>query len=611
MFCHSLHLLFAFLLATTAAGSSGVSVSLSSELAQGEVHGRVRVYFSTIKPDSDSSSKGPMYENGDEWSTNQVFGFDAVFTSSSSRFELPDEAKGYPVPRFSDLAELPFQSYNVQAELAVFKEVQREGLPPTFLPTSCVSKDGSNGAYEKPDGTLYSKPIVWEPGTKLDLTLSEIIPDSTPQSRGCAGLGDGVDSDWIKTVRIQSSALSKFYKNTTDATLEACVLLPYGYEDHPDAKYPLVLANGHYNPTFNPGGEFIEEKPTCDDPDDYKCVSDWYGYYLYQNWTAPTGTVLEKARVLLVTINHPTSFFDDSYAVDSETMGPYGTAIMTELIPEVERRFRGLGEGWARGLMGGSTGGWESAAHMILYPDMFSYSLAACPDSVTFTRHTSVNMYEQENAYYYNSDFKKTPTPGYRDGYSGQSIDYVYPAGDIITTFREMNLRELALGENGLSCGQCDAWEATWSPIDENTGYAKRAYDKETGVIDKDVVEYWKKMDLARVLVANWEELKDHVNGKLHFAAGGSDSFYLNNGIYDFQRLLEDSVGKDHGVTFTYGAHDGLGMQHCFRGYEYDANGKVQPNSITRLTYVQDVVPRMVASWVENAPDDADLSWRY
>jgi hypothetical protein len=280
---------------------------------------------------------------------------------------------------------------------------------------------------------------------------------------------------------------------------------------------------------------------------------------------------------------------------------------MTELIPEVERRYRGLGEGWARGLMGGSTGGWESAAHMILYPDMFSYSLAACPDSVTFSRHTSVNMYEQDNAYYYNSDFKKTPTPGYRDGYSGQSIDYVFPAGDIISTFREMNLRELALGENGLSCGQCDAWEAVWSPMDEATGYAKRAYDKETGIIDKDVVEYWKKFDLARVLVDNWDELKDHVAGKLHFAAGGSDSFYLNNGVYDFQQLLEKSVGKDHGVTFTYGAHDGLGMQHCFRGYEYDADGKVLPNSITRLTYVQDVIPKMVESWVANAPVNADM----
>ena len=564
------------------------------------------MYFSKIKPEY-ADSKGPMYENGDEQDTNQVFGFDARFSSSSLSSELPEEAYGYPLARFSDLNDLPAQSYNVQVELARFKEVHREGLPPTFLPDSCVSKDGSNGAYEKPDGTIYSKPVVWQFGTPLSLTLTEVIPDSTPSSRGCAGLGDGVDSAWIKTVRIQSSALSKFYKNSTDPTLEACVLLPYGFDDHPDAKYPLVLANGHYNPTFNPGGEFIETKPDCNDPDDYACVSAWYGYYLYANWTAASSTPLENARILVVTINHPTSFFDDSYAVDSEAMGPYGTAIMTELIPEVERRYRGLGEGWARGLMGGSTGGWESAAHMILYPDMFSYSLAACPDSVTFSRHTSVNMYEQDNAYYYNSDFKKTPTPGYRDGYSGQSIDYVFPAGDIISTFREMNLRELALGENGLSCGQCDAWEAVWSPVDEATGYAKRAYDKETGIIDKDVVEYWKKFDLARVLVDNWDELKDHVAGKLHFAAGGSDSFYLNNGVYDFQQLLEKSVGKDHGVTFTYGAHDGLGMQHCFRGYEYDADGKVLPNSITRLTYVQDVIPKMVESWVANAPVNADM----
>ncbi|GMH81152.1 hypothetical protein TrST_g11754 [Triparma strigata] len=551
-----------------------------------------------------------MYANGDEWDTNQVFGFDAEFDKDTLSYTLEENHFGYPI---ASLLDLPPSAYTVQAELAVFKEWTRANAPPTFMPTSCVSKDGSNGSYEKPDGTVHSKPIEWNGEDSLELVLEAVIPDSTPASPGCAGLGDGVDSDDIKTVRIKSTMLSEFYNETIE--LEACVLLPFGFSDHPEARYPLVLANGHYNPKFNPGGEYRTTDPQCNEDDGYDCVTQNYAYYLHKNWTSTDeGMPFTGSRVLLITMNSPVPFFDDSYAVNSESMGPYGDALIYELIPEVERSYRGIGQGWARGAMGGSTGGWESAAHMILYPDEFGYALSACPDSVTFTRHTSVNLYENDNAYFYNSNFKRTPTPGYRDGYSGVTYPgYKTAYGDIITTFQEMNLRELALGDNSLSCGQCDAWEATWSPLDKETGYPKRIYDKATGVIDKDVANYWKEnYDLANILVRDWETLGPKVSGRLHFAVGGSDSFYLDNAVYDFEQLLLSEIGEDHGVTFEFGAHQGLGFQHCFRGYEYDENGEPLPNSITRLTYPQDVIPRMTETFLKNAPEGADTeSWRY
>lgn len=397
--------------------------------------------------------------------------------------------------------------------------------------------------------------------------------------------------------------------------LEACVLLPAEFDEHPDATYPLVLANGHYSPKFSPGGEYRTDEPDCDEETEgYDCVNEKYAYYLHGNWTSKDPDMpFTGARVLLMTFNSPVPFFDDSYAVNTENMGPYGDALFYEVIPEVERRFRGIGEGWARGVMGGSTGGWESAAHMILYPDEVGFALSACPDSVTFSHHTSVDIYGQDNAYFYNSDFKRTALPGYRDGYSGTTWPgFKMPYGDIITTFQDMNLRELALGENSLSCGQCDDWEAVWSPISAD-GYPKRIYDKATGVIDKDVAAYWEEnYDLARILVRDWDELGPKVAGKLHFAVGGSDSFYLTNAVYDFEQLLLSEIGEDHGVEFVYGAHDGLGYQHCFRGYEYDEDGKPLPNSLTRLTYAQDVIPKMVDVLLKNAPAGADVtSWRY
>lgn len=55
-----------------------------------------------------------------------------------------------------------------------------------------------------------------------------------------------------------------------------------------------------------------------------------------------------------------------------------------ELLPAVEERFRGIGEGWARFTYGGSTGGWEALAVQLMYPDDLNGCYAACPDSISF-----------------------------------------------------------------------------------------------------------------------------------------------------------------------------------------------------------------------------------
>ena len=44
-----------------------------------------------------------------------------------------------------------------------------------------------------------------------------------------------------------------------------------------------------------------------------------------------------------MTFQHPTPYYDDSYAVNSANIGPYGDALTYELIPYVEEQFRGQG----------------------------------------------------------------------------------------------------------------------------------------------------------------------------------------------------------------------------------------------------------------------------
>jgi hypothetical protein len=186
--------------------------------------------------------------------------------------------------------------------------------------------------------------------------------------------------------------------------------LVIGADEHPDATYPLVIAHGHYSAVWDAGPRFDDVPPSAN-LSGYDFVDQQYSYWLYTNWTAPHAA-FTGARALVITINRtphrrsnrsradhlrPTSaapplgadavpFFDDSYAVDSANVGPYGAAIMTELLPAVEATYRGIGQardvaelppsrpdlaptshrrvgqGWARGVFGGSTGGWESFA---------------------------------------------------------------------------------------------------------------------------------------------------------------------------------------------------------------------------------------------------------
>lgn len=87
-------------------------------------------------------------------------------------------------------------------------------------------------------------------------------------------------------------------------------------------------------------------------------------YRFYQDWNGPS-----FPRMIHVLVQHPTPYFDDSYAVNSANNGPYGDAITKDLIPYIERRFRGIGQGWARVVTGGSTGGWEALGVQVLSPD--------------------------------------------------------------------------------------------------------------------------------------------------------------------------------------------------------------------------------------------------
>src|SRR3984957_11387858 len=156
-------------------------------------------------------------------------------------------------------------------------------------------------------------------------------------------------------------------------------------------------------------------------------------YKFYQQWIAP-----KFPRFLVAQINHANPYYDDSYAVNSAYLGPYGDAIETELIPAIEKTFRAIGQGWARFVYGGSTGGWESLAVQIFYPDHYNGAFVACPDPVDFHAYMARDLYKDDNMFYIQGANKRVEQPGMRD-YLGHTL----------ISMRDNIAYEAALGDHG------------------------------------------------------------------------------------------------------------------------------------------------------------------
>ena len=307
-------------------------------------------------------------------------------------------------------------------------------------------------------------------------------------------------------------------------------------------------------------------------------------YQFFKDWTGPG-----FPRVLLVQIQHATPFYDDSYAVNSASNGPYGDAIQYELIPEVEKRFRGLGAGWARFVFGGSTGGWESMAVQLFYPDEYNGAWIACPDPIDFRAYTVVNIYSDTNAYYIPARWKKTPRPGHRN--------YL---GHVDATLEEMNHYELLLGTKGRSGEQWDVWESVFSPLGAD-GYPRRIWDKVTGKIDPVTAKFWQEnYDLSYILQRDWATLGPKLRGKLRIFVGDMDNYYLNNAVYEVEKFLKSKPESE--AVIDYGDRD----EHCWNG------DHTRSNAYSRLRYPQMMLPWAVERMLRTAPEGGDVrSWRY
>ncbi len=507
----------------------------------------------------------------------QLFGVDVEGLAPGTAAVVDAGVYGYPVER---LADLPPGDYVVQALLNRYERFDLAAGHTVLLPPD----RGEGQQWNRKPGNLYSTPqtLTLDPAADavIEITLDQEIPPIEPPE----------DTAWIKHIRIQSDLLTAFWGRPM--YLGAHVLLPKGFDEHPEARYPLAIFHGHFPDDF---GGFRTTPPDTTAPcvyserfqvDCYNHVVQQEAYDLYRTWTGD-----DFPRFLIIEIQHPTPYYDDSYAVNSASQGPYGDAIMYELLPFIEERFRGIGEGWARFTYGGSTGGWEALAVQVFYPDELNGTFAACPDPIDFRAYELVNIYEHANAYYDEGRFRSLERPAHRN--------YL---GEIQYTVRDENHVELVLGTRGRSGGQWDVWQATYSPMGAD-GYPKPIWDKRTGVIDPEVARYWRDhYDLRYVLERDWATLGPKLRGKLHIYCGDMDNYYLNNAVYLMEDFLEGTTDPYYDGVVDYGDR----AEHCWNGDHEN------PNHISRLRYNTMYVPRMLERIEAAAPPGADLtSWRY
>jgi hypothetical protein len=348
-------------------------------------------------------------------------------------------------------------------------------------------------------GNAFSKAVAVDltapPAGPVALLIDQIIPERLFEEK-----------ERIKLVDIESKLLSQFHGKPV--RLRAGVVLPRSFKSEPQRRYPVV----YEIPGF--GGDHFAAFGAAT-----------------RNATDVAG--IEMIHVML----DPGCRLGHHVFADSENNGPCGRALVEELIPHIEGKFRGLGVPVARFVTGHSSGGWSSLWLQITYPDFFGGVWSTAPDPVDFRDFQRIDLYAPKANMFV--DEMVEPRPLART--AGKAVLYYQPFSDM----------EVVMGRGG----QLFSFEAVFSPNGPD-GKPRRLWDRQTGAVDPDVAMSWRRYDIRLILEERWPVLGPKLAGKLHVYTGGADTFYLEGAA----RLLGDALkrrgsdgvveiipGRDHG----------------------------------------------------------------
>ncbi len=359
-------------------------------------------------------------------------------------------------------------------------------------------------------GNLYSdtKKIVINQPTAINLLLNKSIEARTVKTHTLS-----------KDVNFKSEVLSTWWEKPM--YLKASVLLPHNYDTK--KAYPIRYNVAGY------GGRYTRINNLLNNED-------------FMTWWES-----DEAPQIITVFLDGEGPFGDSYQMDSENSGPYGKALITELIPHIESKYRGTNSSTTRFVDGCSTGGWVSLGLQLYYPDVFNGVYSYSPDAVEFENYQLINIYEDNNAFV-------------------NEFGYVRPvmrstSGEPILSLKEFIKYENVLGYSNSylnSGGQFSAHTALYSPKGKN-GLPKPLFDPVTGEIDSTVATHWKKYDFKIHTKENWDVLGPKLQGKIFIWMGDMDNFYLNPATRMFAEFLSSTTNPKSDAEIVFSPMEG----HC------------------------------------------------
>ena len=215
--------------------SLSFNISFPTTLSNQALDGRLLLLL------SNNEDNEPRFQIADGPNSQLAFGIDVENLNPDQFATFDASVFGYPL---KSIADIPKGTYSVQALLHIYETFNRADGHIVKLPMD----RGEGQQWNRAPGNLYSTPKK----IRIDPAQNGVINIELDQKIPIIELPK--DSKYIKHIKIKSDLLSKFWGR--DMYLGAHILLPKGFEEHPDVKYPLAIMHGHFPYDF---GGFSED----------------------------------------------------------------------------------------------------------------------------------------------------------------------------------------------------------------------------------------------------------------------------------------------------------------------------------------------------------------
>jgi hypothetical protein len=395
----------------------------------------------------------------------------------------------------------PGATVDLDADVTAFPTPFSQLKPGHYAVQAVLDRDHSYNYTGRGAGDLVSGVVEMDlPGDAAQvLTLATVVPESDPLQPlsnvppAIREVYPAAKTD-IHAIDFVSPALSRFWGRPI--TMHGWVVTPLDYAAHPGQRYPTVYYTQGFGGTLRSlhdvgVGRWNDMKTGKAPP------MIWVGI----DQSGPGGT---------------------SEFVNSVNDGPWGEALTTDLIPDLERRDRMDAKPSGRLLTGHSSGGWAALWLQVNYPKMFGGAWPTSPDPSDFHDFLGLDLYAPGANVYRKTDGTQWPL--------------AQDKGQMLVAIEDFTRREVVVGEYG---GQIASFDWVFSPRGAD-GLPVPMFDRTTGAVDPAVIAYWKDhYDVAERLRRHWPELKRDLDGKIHLTVGSADTFFLDGAAHKLEATMK------------------------------------------------------------------------